>query len=90
MRRGRRRIVLTVPELGAVTALLVYGIGAVAFALFGAAFFAWLFVLALVVAPFAVVAVRRRRSRLAQLRAARRRARAAAYQERSLEWEEAA
>jgi hypothetical protein len=77
-------------ELYAVLAIFVYGVGALAFAIFGAAFFFWFLVLALFAAPFAAVAVRRRRRRLQRLRAVRRRARTAAYSEPWLEWEEAA
>jgi hypothetical protein len=77
-------------ELYAVVAILVYGLGTLAFAVFGAAFFFWFLVLALFAAPFAAVAVRRRRRRLQRLRVARRRARTATYAEPWLEWEEAA
>jgi hypothetical protein len=77
-------------ELYAVLAIVVYGVGALAFTIFGAAFFFWFLLFALFAAPFAAVAVRRRRRRLQRLRAVRRRARAAAYSEPWLEWEEAA
>jgi len=79
-----------VNELYAVVALLVYGIGTLAFALFGAAFFFWFLVLALGASPFVAVGIRRRRRRLRRRRAARRRARVAAYSEQWLDWEEAA
>ena len=89
-RRPRPKIALTVPELAAVGGLVLYGFGALGFALFGVGFFFWLVVLACVAAPFATVAARRRRRRLERLREARRRARVAAYSEPWLEWEEAA
>ena len=89
-RRPRPRIALTVPELTAVGGLVLYGFGACGYALFGAAFFFWFFVLAVVASPFAVVLVRSRRRRLARIRAARRRARVAAYSEQWLEWEDEA
>ena len=43
-----------------------------------------------VAAPFLAILLRRRKRRLVRIRAARRRARAAAYAEPWLEWEEAA
>jgi heme exporter protein D len=73
-----------------VAALLLYGIGTVAFALCGAAFFVWAILLALVGSPFLLVAMRRRKRQLAARRAARRRARVAGYADPWLEWEEAA
>lgn len=90
MRGNRPKIVLTMPELYAIVSLLVYGLGTLAFVVFGAAFFFWSLALALLAAPFAILSVRRRRRRLRRLRAARRRARVAAYSEAWLEWEEAA
>jgi hypothetical protein len=89
-RRPRPRIVLTVPELAAIGGLILYGFGVCGYTLFGAAFFIWSFVLAVASAPFAVAFVRRRRRHLARLRAARRRARVAAYSKQWLEWDEAA
>lgn len=89
-RGDRRRFVLTVPELVTVSALVIYGIGTLAFALFGGAFFFWAFVLSVVASPFVLVALRRRRRRILRHRAARRRARVATYAETWLEWEEAA
>jgi hypothetical protein len=77
-------------ELYAVAALLLYGVGTLAFVLFGAAFFFWFLTLALLAAPFAAIAVKRRRRRLRRIRSARRRARVAAYSEPWLDWEEAA
>jgi hypothetical protein len=77
-------------ELYAVIAILVYGIGTLAFAVFGAAFFFWFLILALVASPFVVISLRRRKRRLRRLRLARRQARTAAYSEPWLEWEEAA
>lgn len=89
-REDNRKVVLTVPELVTVAALVLYGIGTLAFALFGGAFFFWLFVLSVVASPFALVALRRRRRRILRRRAARRRARVATYRDPWLEWEEAA
>lgn len=90
MRRDRPRIAFTVPELLTVLALVLYGTGTLGFALFGPAFFAWLVALGACAVPFVVVSARRRRRRLARLRAARRQARVAAYPDPWLEWEEAA
>ena len=90
MRQDRRRIVLSIPELQVVLALVVYGVGALAFALFGPMFLAWLVVLGLVASPFILLASRRRRSKQARVRAERRRARIATYSESRREWEEAA
>ena len=90
MRRDRPRIAFTVPELAAALGLVLYGVGALAFTLFGAAFFLWFFVLSTAAAPLLGLLLRRRKRRLARVRAARRRARAAAYAEPWLEWEEAA
>jgi hypothetical protein len=90
MRQDRRRIVLTIPELQVVLALVIYGVGALAFALFGAMFFAWLVLLGFAASPFILFASRRRRSVQARLRAERRRARIATYSESWREWEEAA
>lgn len=87
MRQDHSKIVLTIPELFVVLGLLVYGVGALAFALFGPMFFAWLLVVAVVVSPFSALAARCRRRRLARIRATRRRARAMAYRQL---WEEAA
>jgi hypothetical protein len=90
MRQDRPKIVLTIPELQVVLALVAYGVGALAFALFGPMFFAWLVLLGFVASPFVLYAARRRRSRLARLRAARRRTRIATYTEQWRGWEEAA
>jgi hypothetical protein len=90
MRQDPRRIVLTIPELQVVLALVVYGVGALAFVLFGPMFFAWLVLLGFVASPFVLFASRRRRSKQARIRAARRRARIDTYSEPSREWEEAA
>jgi heme exporter protein D len=90
VRRDRPRFAFTIPELYAVLALLVYGIGTIGFALFGAAFFFWFVLATIVTAPFVAVSVRRRRRRLQRLRAARRRARVSAYADPWLDWEEAA
>ena len=89
-RRPRPKIALTIPELAAGGGLVLYAIGALGFALFGVAFFLWFLVLAAVASPLVFVSIRRRRRRLERLRAARRRARVAAYAEPWLEWEEAA
>lgn len=90
MRQDRPRIVLTIPELQVVLALVVYGVGALAFALFGPMFFAWLVVLGFVASPLILFRSRRRRSRQARLRAERRRARTTAHSEHWREWERAA
>jgi heme exporter protein D len=90
VRRDRPRFALTIPELYAVASLLVYAIGTLGFALFGAAFFIWFLLTTIAAAPFLAVSVRRRKRRLQRLRAARRRARTTAYSEPWLEWEEAA
>lgn len=90
MRQDRRRVVLTIPELQVVLALVIYGVGALAFALFGPMFFAWLVLLGFVSSPFILFTSRRRRSRQARLRAERRRTRIATYSGSWQEWEEAA
>jgi membrane protein implicated in regulation of membrane protease activity len=87
VRQDRSKIVLTIPELLVVLGLLAYAVGALAFALFGPMFFAWLLAIAVVVSPFSAFAARCRRRRLARIRASRRRARVTAYREL---WEEAA
>lgn len=90
MRQDRRRVVLTIPELQVVLALVIYGVGALAFALFGPMFFAWLVLLGFVASPFILFMSRRRRSRQARLRVERRRARIATHSGFRREWEEAA
>jgi hypothetical protein len=84
-----RRIVLTIPELVVVLGFLAYGVGALAFVVFGPMFFAWMLTLAVVATPFALYAKRRRQRRLSRLRAARRRTRLATRTEPWF-WEEAA
>jgi hypothetical protein len=90
VRRNRPRITLTIPELVIALGLLTYGIGALGFAVFGAGFFFWLFILSVAASPFVALVLRRRRRQIARRRAARRRVRVSAYTDPWLEWEEAA
>jgi hypothetical protein len=79
--RARRRLCFKPGELAAVAALLLYGLGALGFVLGGTDFLLWCLLLALLGAPLAWLAVRRRRRRLARLRVERRAARVAAHRE---------
>jgi hypothetical protein len=90
VRRDRPKIALTVPELLVAFGLVLYGVAAAGFVLLGPMFFAWLAVLVVFASPVVAVSARRRRQRLARLRAARRRARVSTYAEPWLEWEDAA
>lgn len=86
MERERTRVTFTVGELGAIAALLLYGVGALAYLSFGTVFLELLLVLGGLAAVPVRVAIRRRRARLAKVRRARRAARVAGYARPELEW----
>lgn len=90
MRRDCPRVALTVPELLIALGLVVYGIGALGFALFGPGFFFWVVILSVFASPFVALGLRRRRRQIERRKAARRRVRVSAYADPWLEWEEAA
>lgn len=90
VRRSRPRVALTIPELLIAVGLVVYGIGALGFALFGPGFFFWLAIFSVFVSPLVTFALRRHRRQIARRRVARRRVRVSAYADPWLEWEEAA